>query len=103
MPGASSELDTHTRTYLAVFGALAILTVVTVIVGYLSLPVGAAIVVALSIASLKGALVATFFMHLISEQKSIVWLLLLTLGLLLVLIFILVIAFYDHAGTIIVT
>ena len=103
MTGASSELDTHTRTYLAVFGALAILTVVTVIVGYLSLPVGAAIVVALSIASLKGALVATFFMHLISEQKSIVWLLLLTLGLLLVLIFILVIAFYDHAGTIIVT
>lgn len=103
MTGASSELDTHTRTYLAVFGALAILTVVTVTVGYLSLPVGAAIVVALSIASLKGALVATFFMHLISEQKSIVWLLLLTLGLLLVLIFILVIAFYDHAGTIIVT
>ena len=103
MTSASSELDTHTRTYLAVFGALAILTVVTVTVGYLSLPVGAAIVVALSIASLKGALVATFFMHLISEQKSIVWLLLLTLGLLLVLIFILIIAFYDHAGTIIVT
>ncbi|MCH7528140.1 MAG: cytochrome C oxidase subunit IV family protein [Candidatus Marinimicrobia bacterium] len=103
MTGASSELDTHTRTYLAVFGALAILTVVTVTVGYLSLPVGAAIVVALSIASLKGALVASFFMHLISEQKPILWLLLLTLGLLLVLIFILVIAFYDHAGTIIVT
>ena len=64
MSSASSELDTHTRTYLAVFGALAILTVVTVTVGYLSLPVGAAIVVALSIAGLKGALVASFFMRL---------------------------------------
>ena len=103
MSSASSDPGTHTRTYLTVFGALAILTVVTVTVGYLSLPVGAAIVVALSIASLKGALVASFFMHLISEQKPILWLLLLTLGLLLVLIFILIIAFYDHAGTIIVT
>ena len=102
MSRTSSDPGTHTRTYLTVFGALAILTVVTVTVGYLSLPVGAAIVIALSIASLKGALVVSFFMHLISEQKSILWLLLLTLGLLLVLIFILVVAFYDHAGTIIV-
>lgn len=60
------------RVYIAVFGALAILTVLTVGVSYLKLPLALAIAVALFIAVVKGSLVAAFFMHL-STEKKIVW------------------------------
>ena len=63
------------RTYVAVFAALAALTVITVGVSYLHLPLKEAITLALVIASVKGTLVAAFFMHLISEKK-IIWLIL---------------------------
>jgi len=64
------------RTYVAVFVALAVLTVLTVAVSYLHMPLWAAIAVALLVASVKGTLVAAFFMHLVSEKK-IIWLVLL--------------------------
>jgi cytochrome c oxidase subunit IV len=64
------------RVYVAVFAALAVLTVLTVAVSYLHMPLWAAIAVALLVASVKGTLVAAFFMHLISEKK-IIWLVLL--------------------------
>ncbi len=63
---------------MMVFGALAILTVVTVAVRYLDLPVGPAIALALLIASVKASLVALFFMHLKGEVRTVVWTLLLT-------------------------
>lgn len=65
------ELKQHVRTYIAVFAALAALTVVTVTVSYLHLPFRKALMVALAIASVKGALVAGFFMHMISEKQVI--------------------------------
>jgi len=60
-----------TRRYWVVFGALAALTVLTVGVSYLHLPMGMAIAVALVIASVKGGLVAAYFMHLVSERTII--------------------------------
>ena len=67
------------RVYLMVFGALAVLTVATVVACYaFKLPVHSAIMVAVAIASLKGFLVAGFFMHLMSERKLIYGILLLT-------------------------
>ncbi len=76
MSGHSPEaVKKQVRTYIAVFAALAGLTVLTVGVSYLKLPLGAAIALALLIASVKGTLVAAFFMHLISEKK-IIWLIL---------------------------
>lgn len=67
------------RVYLIVFGALAVLTLATVLACYgLKLPVHYAIMVALAIASMKGFLVAGFFMHLLSEKKLIYGILLLT-------------------------
>jgi cytochrome c oxidase subunit 4 len=58
--------------YVGVFVALAALTALTVWVRfYLQLPEKQAIIVALIIASVKGSLVAGFFMHLISEKKLI--------------------------------
>lgn len=61
----------HVKIYIAVFVALAALTVVTVTVSYLHLPLWQAVLVALAIASLKASLVALFFMHLISEKQII--------------------------------
>jgi cytochrome c oxidase subunit 4 len=73
------EIRKHVRTYIMVFVALMGLTVVTVAVSYLHLDVKWAIAVALLIATLKGSLVAGYFMHLISEKKLIYATLLLTL------------------------
>lgn len=67
------------RVYLFVLGGLAILTGVTVWACYgLHMPVHYAIIVALIIASIKGFLVAAFFMHLLSEKKVIYAVLMLT-------------------------
>jgi cytochrome c oxidase subunit 4 len=57
--------------YVAVFGALLVLTIVTVGVTQLHLPVGAGVVVALTIAAMKAALVAMFFMHLKGERPMV--------------------------------
>ena len=67
------------RVYLYVLGALAVLTAATVAARfYLHLPTGQAIALALAIASIKGFLVAGFFMHLLSEKKLIYAILILT-------------------------
>ncbi len=65
------------KVYVMVFTALAVLTVVTVAISYLHLPTALAISVALVVATVKAGLVASYFMHLISEEKVILWLLLL--------------------------
>ncbi len=67
----------HVRVYVMVFVALAVLTVVTVAISYLHLPTVLAISVAMVVASVKAGLVAGYFMHLVSEEKVILWLLLL--------------------------
>jgi cytochrome c oxidase subunit 4 len=75
----AEDIDKHVRTYLGVFGALMVLTVVTVAAWYfLELPVGPTIAVALFIAMIKASLVACYFMHLISEKKLILYVLILT-------------------------
>jgi len=73
------DIKKETRTYLLVFVALAVATLVTVAVSYLDLNGPQAIIVALFIATIKGGLVAAFFMHLLSEEKFIYSVLVLTL------------------------
>ncbi len=65
----------HVRVYVVVFVALAVLTVVTVAISYLDLPTAESIVIAMIVATVKASLVALYFMHLISEEKVIIWLL----------------------------
>jgi cytochrome c oxidase subunit 4 len=65
------DIDKHVRTYIIVFVALMALTVITVAISYLHLPVRLAVTVALVVATIKGSLVACYFMHLISEKKLI--------------------------------
>lgn len=81
------EIRQEVRRYLVVFVALATLTVVTVAVSYLNLPHAAAVALALLIASMKGSLVACYFMHLIDERRVIYALLTLTAVFFFALIF----------------
>jgi len=73
------EVKKHVKVYITVFASLAFLTVLTVAVAYLHLPIHYAILVALAIAFLKGGLVAGYFMHLVSERTIIYSILALTL------------------------
>ena len=73
------------RTYLTIFAALAILTVLTVGTAYLNLPHGPGIVIALVIALAKIYLIGSFFMHLRDEGSLIRISLGICVGLILVL------------------
>jgi cytochrome c oxidase subunit 4 len=66
------DVSKSVRTYLIIFGALLVGTIVTVLASFI--PWGNQTVnvsVALAIASVKGFLVAGYFMHLIDEKKLI--------------------------------
>ena len=75
---AHDDIRSHVKTYFMVFGALMVLTVITVAVSYVELATPMAITVALVVAIIKGSLVALFFMHLLHERKVIYWALALT-------------------------
>ncbi len=79
MSSTAEEIKHHVKVYVAVFAALACLTVITVAIAYLHLNTAAAVAVALFVASVKGSLVAAYFMHLISEKKVIFMVLILTI------------------------
>lgn len=72
------EIKKSVRTYMMVFGALLVLTIVTVAVSYMHVGVVLGILIALFIACVKGSLVGGFFMHLTNEKRAIYWALLLT-------------------------
>ena len=74
----AADIDKHVRVYITVFVALMALTIITVAVSYLDLSTPMAVAVALLIATVKGALVACYFMHLISEKRLIYAVLLIT-------------------------
>jgi cytochrome c oxidase subunit 4 len=86
--GHAADIDRHVRTYVLVFVSLMVLTAVTVGIYYLHLSRPAAIALALVVASVKGSLVACFFMHLISERRLVYWVLGLTVAFFLVLLFV---------------
>jgi len=92
------EIRKETRVYLVIFFVLAALTAVTVGVSYLHLSTGMAIAVALMIASIKGFLVAGYFMHLLSEKKLIYSVLILTVVFFLFLMAIPFGSEYDSIG-----
>ncbi len=95
----AADFQKHVRIYIMVFVSLMVLTLVTVAVSYLHLPVHQAIAVALVIASVKGSLVACYFMHLISEKKLILWVMLLTVAFFIVLLLVPVFTVADRIGS----
>jgi cytochrome c oxidase subunit 4 len=84
----AADIDKHVRIYITVFVALMVLTIVTVAISRLHLPVHQAVAVALFVATIKGSLVAGYFMHLISEKKLILAVLGLTVVFFAVLLFV---------------
>jgi cytochrome c oxidase subunit IV len=91
----AADIDRHVRVYITVFVALMALTVVTVAVSRYHLPVPIAISVALVVATIKGSLVACYFMHLISEKKLIYAVLVLTAAFFLALLALPVLTVHD--------
>ena len=81
-----AEIDKHVRVYIMVFVALMVLTIVTVAISRLHLSVPMAVTVALIVATIKGGMVACYFMHLISEKKLILAVLALTFAFFIVLL-----------------
>jgi cytochrome c oxidase subunit 4 len=73
--GDHVDIDRQVKTYILIFVTLMALTIVTVAISRLHLPVYTAVAVALIVATIKGGLVASYFMHLISERKLIYWVL----------------------------
>ena len=80
------DIDKHVKVYISVFVALMVLTVITVAISYLDLSVPMAVTVALVVATIKGGLVAGYFMHLVSEKKLIYAVLAVTVAFFVVLL-----------------
>ena len=87
MSAHDADVQKQVRAFKMVFAALAIFTVLTVAVSTLHLPIVAALVIALLIASVKGSLVAGWFMHLRAERKAIYAVLVLTVAFFVFLLF----------------
>lgn len=86
------EIKKHIKTYMLIFGALLVLTVLTVAVSKVHF--GAAdsnvanITIGMIIATVKASLVALFFMHLLHERMEVYRILLLA-GVMAVVLFVL--------------
>jgi cytochrome c oxidase subunit 4 len=78
--GDHADIDRQVKTYIVIFITLMALTFVTVAISRIHLPVPAAVTLALIVASVKGGLVAAYFMHLVSERKLIWWVLWFTIS-----------------------
>ena len=96
MTTLAHDVATEVKGYLAVFGALLLLTAVTVAVSYLPLPTAGTVTLALAIAATKASLVAMFFMHLKSERPMVYWPLALTAFLFVALLALFLLSEGDH-------
>src|SRR6476661_4961208 len=89
----------HVRTYWMIGGALFLGTVITVAVNQVHLAIPLAITVALIIASIKGSMVASIFMHLSHEKRWIYGALILTVLFFIVLMSVPMFTVSDSIGT----
>ena len=87
------------RTYMMIGAALFVGTVITVAVNQVHLAVPLAITVALIIATTKGSMVASVFMHLNHERKWIYGALILTVVGFLLVMALPMLTMMDHIGT----
>ena len=76
----AADIDKTVRVYVTVFVALMALTIITVAISRVHLPIHIAVTIALLVATIKGSLVACYFMHLVSEKKLIYAVLLVTVA-----------------------
>ena len=86
---ADQHVEKHVRQYLIVFAALLVLTIVTVLASRIDIGMAGGIILALIIATVKGTLVAGVFMHLFSDKRKIVYVVLIYTGIFLLVLFLL--------------
>jgi len=98
MHSDSADVQKSIRTYLMVGAALFVFTGITVAVNRLQLAIPAAITVALLIATFKGSMVASIFMHLSHEKKWIYGALILTAVFFVFLLFVPLFTTMDTIG-----
>jgi cytochrome c oxidase subunit 4 len=92
------DIQSHVKTYIMVFAALAVGTIVTVLASNLHLGIILGIIVALLIATVKSSLVAGFFMHLVAERKVIYWVLALTATFVVAMAALIMLSHEDQQG-----
>ncbi len=99
MAHSAEEVRSSIKKYLGIGGALFVFTGITVAANQVHLAVPLAITVALIIATIKGSMVASVFMHLSSERRWIYGALLLTLVFFIVLMSVPSFTVMDGIGT----
>ena len=92
------DIQHHIKVYMNVFIALAILTVITVAVSFLDVSFIEAFFIAITVATIKGSLVLSYFMHLLEEKPAVIWILVTTMVTFLILMFIPLISLTDQAN-----
>jgi cytochrome c oxidase subunit 4 len=98
MQSDPAEVRKTVRTYLTVGALLFLGTAITVAANRLQLVVPLAITVALIIATVKGSMVASVFMHLSHEKKWVYGALLLTVAFFVVLMLVPLLTISDTIG-----
>ena len=91
----AADIDKHVRIYITVFVALMALTIITVLISRVHLPIHLAVTLAMLVAGIKGTLVACYFMHLVSEKKLIYAVLGLTIAFFIALMVLPVLTVHD--------
>src|SRR5215204_1538379 len=99
MHSEADDIKKHVRTYWIIGAALYVGTVITVAVNQVHLAVPLAVTVALIVASTKGYLVSSVFMHLNHEKRWIYGALLLTVAAFIVLMVVPIFTMMDTIGT----
>lgn len=99
MHSDSAEVEKNLRKYWTIGGLLLVFTVITVAASYLNLSVAAGVTVALIIATMKGSMVASVFMHLSHEKGWIYGALILTVLGFIILMAIPMFTVMDTIGT----
>ena len=92
------DIQHHIKIYMNVFIALAVLTLVTVAVSFLKVSFIEAFFIAITVATIKGSLVLSYFMHLLDEKPAVIWILATTMIAFLILMFIPLISLTDSTN-----
>ena len=98
MHSDSESIKKSVRKYFMIGAALYVFTVITVGVNQVHLAVPAAVTVALIVASIKGSMVASVFMHLSHERRWIYGSLILTVVFFVVLMSLPILTGTDTIG-----
>lgn len=86
----NQHVERHIRQYLIVFASLLVLTVVTVLASRIDIGITGGVILAMIIAAVKGTLVAGVFMHLFTDKRKLIYVVLIYTGIFVMVLFFLI-------------